>query len=88
MNRACGRRGIRVGGRGSCSQFPLEPERPGKLGILNAVEERCITVPTRERKVNFLGGVVAMAEGAIQREGIDKGVLRAEWEARGRRSEI
>ena len=41
-----------------------EPARPG---ILNAVEERHITVPTRERKVDFFGGVpVAMAEGMEQ----------------------
>ena len=37
-----------------------------ELGILNAVEERCITVPTRERKVDFFAGVVAMAEGMEQ----------------------
>jgi len=51
-----------------------EPARPGRLGILNAVEERRITVPTRERNVDFFGGVVAIAEalGAVQREGIDK----------------
>ena len=46
-----------------------EPERPGKLGILNAVEERRITVPTRERND------LAMVEGAVQREGIDKEVV-------------
>ena len=41
-----------------------EPERPGKLGTLNAVgEPRRITVPTRERNVDFCGEAVAMAEG-------------------------
>ena len=83
---------MRYQSQGTGELLPIsEPERPDKLGILNAVEERCITVPTREQKVNFLGGVVAMAEGAIQREGIDKGVvlvLRAEWEAGRRRSEL
>jgi len=34
-----------------------------ELGILNAVEERRITVLMHERKVDFFRGVVAMAEG-------------------------
>jgi len=33
-----------------------------ELGVLNAVEERHITVPTCERKVDFFGGVVAMEQ--------------------------
>ena len=44
-----------------------EPERPGKPGMLNAVDERRIAVPTRERNVDFFGGVVAMTGGAVQR---------------------
>lgn len=47
-----------------------EPARPGKPGRLNAVEERRITVPTRERKVDFFGGdevaAIVVHGGALQ----------------------
>jgi len=46
---------MRYQSQGTGELLPIsEPERPDKLGILNAVEERRITVPgTRERKVDF-----------------------------------
>lgn len=48
-----------------------EPARPGKPGRLKAVDERRITVPTRERKVDFFWGdepvAIVVKEGAFQK---------------------
>jgi hypothetical protein len=54
----------------------VSAERLGKTGILNAVDERRITPPTRERKVDFFcevgSGVVGgddMVSGRRQAQG-------------------
>lgn len=47
---------------GSSEGGGVEPERFGNPGMVQLVEERRITVPTRERKVFLGGGVVDWAD--------------------------